>query len=112
MEIIPRIIPVVVLALCGCADQMMSDARIRNDTAAVLNQPPASVTIANRQYDGVLTTHYTATTPRGSFRCTISGGTVNMFGIADPPECSPLALEVWTPPAPRRRIARRSASSS
>lgn len=73
---------------------------------------PDHITIANRQYDGVLTTHYTALTPRGSFRCTISGGTINLMGIADPPECAPLATEVQSAPAPRRRTARRVAATS
>ncbi len=89
------------LALTGCADKIMSDNHIRDSTALVLNQPASVVTISDRQYDGMLTTYYTARTPRGSYRCTISGGSVNMLGMTDPPECAPPGSPA---PSPRHRL--------
>ncbi len=76
------------LMLAGCADKILSDDRIRDSTALVLNVPAASIVISGRQYDGMMSTYYTASTQRGVYRCRISGGSVNMLGLTDPPECS------------------------
>jgi hypothetical protein len=76
------------LALAGCADKILSDDRIRDSTALALNMPPASIVISGRQYDGMMSTYYTASTHRGVYRCRIGGGSVNMLGMTDPPECS------------------------
>lgn len=79
-----------VLAVGGCADKLLSDDSIRASTATVLNQPAASIRIADRRYDGATNTSYTATTPHGTYRCTINGGTVMAFGMTNPPQCSRL----------------------
>jgi hypothetical protein len=76
------------LALAGCADRILSDERIRDSTALALNMPSASITISGRQYDGMMSTYYTASTRRGIYRCRISGGSVNMLGMTDPPDCT------------------------
>jgi hypothetical protein len=79
---------VVSLSLAGCADKILSDDRIRDSTALALNLPAASVVISGRQYDGMMSTYYTASTRRGVYRCRISGGSVNMLGMTDPPDCA------------------------
>lgn len=76
------------LPLLGCADKILSDDRIRDSTALALNMPPASIVISDRQYDGMMSTSYTASTRRGVYRCRISGGSVNMLGMTDPPDCA------------------------
>jgi hypothetical protein len=84
-------VPAVLLAsvtLAGCADKILSDNRIRDSTALALNMPATSVTISDRRYDGMMSTYYTASTQRGVYRCRISGGSVNMLGMTDPPDCA------------------------
>ena len=76
------------VALAGCANTLLSDDRIRESTALALNQPASAVAISNRRYDGVTNTYYTARTPRGTFACTIDGGTIGSFGMTNPPQCS------------------------
>lgn len=77
------------LVLCGCANQLLSEDRIRDKTAETLGQSPASVTIADRRYDGATNTSYTARTPRGAYSCVINGGSVMAFGMTNPPTCTP-----------------------
>lgn len=76
------------LALAGCASTLLSDDRIRESTAMALNQPTSAVTISGRRYDGATNTYYTANTPRGTFACTINGGSVMALGMTNPPQCS------------------------
>ena len=76
------------LALTGCANTLLSDDRIRENTAMALNQPTSAVTISGRRYDGATNTYYTANTPRGTFACTINGGSVMALGMTNPPQCS------------------------
>jgi len=76
------------LALAGCANTLLSDERIRDNTAMALGQPAGAVTIADRRYDGMTNTYYTARTPRGSYACTINGGSVMAMGMTNPPQCS------------------------
>ena len=40
------------LTLAGCADKILSDDRIRDNTALALNVPAASIVISDRRYDG------------------------------------------------------------
>ena len=51
------------LTLVGCADKILSDDRIRDNTALALNMPPTSIVISDRRYDGMTNTYYTARTP-------------------------------------------------
>ena len=52
------------LGLAGCADTMLSDNRIRGETAIALGVQPEAVLIADRRYDGLTNTYYTAKTGR------------------------------------------------
>jgi hypothetical protein len=76
------------LMVSGCADKLVSDDRIRDQTALALDMPAVSIVISDRRYDGYLTTYYNAHTSHGVFRCRISGGSLNVLGETDPPECS------------------------
>lgn len=86
------------LALTSCADKLLSDDRIKTDTAAVLGLAAASVSISDRRYDGATNTYYVAYTPRGTYNCRINGGSVMALGMTNPPDCSPAR----TGPAPSR----------
>jgi hypothetical protein len=77
------------LALSGCASTLLSDDRLRDNTAGVLGQSPVAVVITDRKYDGFNVTYYTARTPRGVFTCQQEGGTVFDAGLTShPPTCS------------------------
>lgn len=75
--------------LAGCANSILSDERIKSNTALALNQPENAITISDRRYDGMTNTYYTARTPRGTYACAINGGTLLSAGIVNPPQCSP-----------------------
>lgn len=80
--------------LAGCADKLLSDDRIRDNTAMALGQPTSAVTISDRRYDGATNTYYTARTPGGSYNCIINGGSVMAMGITNPPQCAPLGSPI------------------
>ena len=74
--------------LIGCADKILSDDRIRDNTALALNMPSTAVVISDRRYDGMTNTYYTARTSRGTYACVINGGSVMAMGMTNRPECS------------------------
>ena len=76
------------LTLTGCADKILSDDHIRDQTALTLNVPATSLVISDRRYDGMTNTYYTARTSRGTYACIINGGSVMAMGMTNPPECS------------------------
>lgn len=76
------------MILAGCANNLLSDDRIRDNTAMALNLPSSGVTISNRRYDGATNTYYTATTARDSYSCLINGGSIMAMGMTNPPQCS------------------------
>jgi hypothetical protein len=76
------------LPLLGCADKILSDDRIRDNTALALNMPNSSIVISDRRYDGMTNTYYTARTAKGTYTCVINGGSVMAMGMTNPPECS------------------------
>ncbi len=78
----------LLVAVSGCADQMLSNDRIRSNTAMSLGQPDSAVVIADRRYDGATNTYYTAHTPRGSYHCLINGGGLLAMGMTNAPQCS------------------------
>ncbi len=74
--------------LGGCATQMLSDDRIRSNTAGVLGVPPESVTISDRR-EQVPNTYYMARTASGEvYACVINGGGILAAGMVNPPTCS------------------------
>lgn len=77
------------IALAGCASTILSDDRIKSNTALALGVSPEQVTISNRNYDGMTNTYYTASTGSRTYACTINGGTVMSMGITNPPTCTP-----------------------
>lgn len=84
----------LLLATAGCADQLLSDNRLRDTTAMALSQPASSVTISDRRGDGPTNTYYVAHTPKGTYNCIINGGGVLAMGITNPPDCSPIGTPV------------------
>ena len=86
----PLAVLVAALAVSGCADTMLSNERIRNNTAMALGEPASTVTISKRQYDGATNTYYNAQTARGTFHRLINGGGLLAGGMTAPPQCSRL----------------------
>ena len=81
-------VPLASLTLAGCADKILSDDRIRDNTALALNMPAASIVISDRRYDGMENTYYTARTARAVYNCRVDGGNAWDLGITNPPQCS------------------------
>jgi hypothetical protein len=76
------------LTLVGCADKILSDDRIRDNTALALNVPVSALVISDRRYDGMTNTYYTARTSHATYGCVINGGSVMAMGMTNPPQCS------------------------
>jgi hypothetical protein len=79
---------IALLAVSGCASTLLSDDRLRANTAGVLGQPDSAVVITDRRDDGLTNTYYTARTRRGVFACTINGGGLLAAGMVNAPVCS------------------------
>lgn len=77
------------ITLVGCASTILSDDKIKSETAGVLGASPDQVVISNRTYDGMTNTFYTASSGGRTYACTINGGTVMSFGQTNPPTCNP-----------------------
>lgn len=83
----------IVIAVCaclsaGCASQILSDERIRTNTAGVLGESAESVSISNRR-EQTPNTYYTATIKSGAeYDCLINGGNVMTLGMVNPPLCN------------------------
>jgi hypothetical protein len=75
------------IALSGCANTLLSDERLRDNTAMALGQPEESITISNRRDDGITNTYYIAHTPHGTFNCSINGGSILDAGMVNAPRC-------------------------
>ena len=89
MRFIRSALTLAPVALAGCASSILSDYRIKANTASALGVQPNQVTISGRNYDGMTNTYYTASTGGRTYSCTINGGTVLSMGITNPPTCAP-----------------------
>ena len=76
--------------LTGCADKILSEDHIKDETSIALGAPTNAIVISDRKYDGFATTYYTATIHRVAYRCRIEGGDISSFGMTNPPNCSRL----------------------
>lgn len=77
-----------ILALSGCASEMLSDQRIADNTALAIGRPRGTVAISDRQTDGLTNTYYTARSGGVTYRCSINGGGLLAAGMTNPPQCS------------------------
>lgn len=74
--------------LCGCASQLLSDERLRQNTAGILGVGPEEIVISDRT-EQTPNTYYTATLRNGrKFTCLVNGGSVLAAGMVNPPSCS------------------------
>ncbi len=72
----------------GCASTILSNERIRDNTAGILGLTPDQITIENRRSE-VTNTYYVAKTRSGDeYACVINGGTILAFGMTNPPVCN------------------------
>ncbi|HME26511.1 MAG TPA: hypothetical protein VKI44_35160 [Acetobacteraceae bacterium] len=75
------------IALSGCSGTLVSDNRLRANTAGVLGEPESAVAITDVRGDVLANTYYIAHTPRGVFACSIGGGALTL-GLVNPPVCN------------------------
>lgn len=74
------------LALSGCPDTLLPDARIRAETEAYLSQPV--IEVLARHEAGFNRTRYEVSTLRGRYACFIYGGHALDFGIISAMACA------------------------
>lgn len=82
----PALLLIAAAALSGCTSQLLSDARIADNTAGILGVPPSDVAISARR-EAFPNTYYTATVRGVAHACTINGGTALSFGMVNVPSC-------------------------
>jgi hypothetical protein len=84
-------LPVSVLCLSACQQELLSNGRIASDTAQVVGVRPDQLAISDRLSDQT-NTYYNARTSSGAtYSCTINGGGLLAAGMTDRPSCHPTA---------------------
>ena len=91
--------------LAGCADKLLSDDRIRDNTAMALGQPASAVTISGRRYDGAMNTYYTSRALRRAPIAALLAGEalVMAIGITEAPVCNRRSVRPRPDPRPPGR---------
>ena len=74
------------LALSGCPETLLPDARIRAETEARLGQPV--IQVINRHEAGFNRTRYEVTTPLGRYSCLMYGGHALDLGVISMVTCA------------------------
>ncbi len=74
------------LALSGCPETLLPNARIRAETEAYLGQP--IIQVHNRHDAGFNRTRYEVSTPRGQYSCLIYGGHALDLGVISVVTCA------------------------
>lgn len=81
------------LLVSGCASMaggtnMLSDDRIRSESAGALGYDPAALTLVSRRTEGTNTYVALKATDGKEFNCIINGGNILTMGMINPPMCS------------------------
>lgn len=72
----------------GCASQMLSDDRLKSNTAGALGVAPEDLTISGRR-EQTPNTYYVAKTSAGvEYACILNGGNLMTMGMTNPPICN------------------------
>jgi len=72
----------------GCATQLLSDERLRVNTAGALGTSPDELVITERR-EQLPNTFYTAKTKSGKvYLCTVNGGSLLAAGMVNAPQCA------------------------
>ncbi len=75
-------------ALTGCATTLLSDDKIRSNTAGVIGVNPDELSIENRRTEMTNTYYIAKTKSGGEYSCVINGGNILTFGMVNPPSCT------------------------
>ena len=86
------------LALSGCPETLLPDARIRAETEAHLGEPV--IQVLNRQVVGAERTRYEVSTLEGRYACLIHGGHALDLGIINALTCRPVLIRTNQEPLP------------
>lgn len=83
----------VVLVASGCSSiagstNMLSDDKIKSETAGTLGYSPQDLVIVNRRTEGTNTYVNLKAKDGKEFACTINGGNLLSFGMTNPPACN------------------------
>jgi hypothetical protein len=93
----------VAFTIAGCTTiatktNVLSDERIKSETAGVLGYSPSDLTILDRRTEGVNTFVRLKTKDKKEFNCTINGGNLLSMGVTNPPMCSKKSGAIKTSP--------------
>jgi len=83
----------VCIVLTGCASiaggtNMLTDDKIRSETAGTLGYAPDDLTITSRRTEGTNTYVMLKAADGKEFACTVNGGNLLTMGIVNPPLCN------------------------
>jgi hypothetical protein len=79
--------------ITGCSTvasstNMLSDDKIKSETAGTLGVSPSQLTILNRRTEGTNTYVVLKSSNGQEHACTINGGNLLSFGMVNPPVCN------------------------
>ncbi|WP_371436265.1 hypothetical protein [Polaromonas sp.] len=94
----------IALVTAGCASQLLSDDRLRSQTAPLVGANVSDVAISDRREEGT-NTYYTAKTSAGEFTCSINGGNIFAAGLTQGGQCTKKAVAPKAAPTPAARPA-------
>lgn len=77
---------------------VLSDERIKSETAGVLGYAPNDLTILDRRTEGVNTYVRLRAKDKKEFNCTINGGNLLSMGVTNPPMCGKKGTPIRTSP--------------
>jgi hypothetical protein len=86
-------IPMLAILAAGCSTfagstNVLSDERIRSESAGALGYDPADLSIVSRRTEGTNTYVSLKANDSEEFTCIINGGNFLSMGMTNPPMCS------------------------
>lgn len=96
----------VAFTAAGCTTiatktNVLSDEKIKSETAGVLGYAPNDLTILDRRTEGVNTYVRLRAKDKKEFNCTINGGNIFTGGVPNPPMCGNKGEPIRTNPFQR-----------
>lgn len=77
----------VTVMLAGCASTLLSEDRLKSNTAGVIGVPADQIVISNRREEPPNTYYSVATRAGAKYNCVINGGNFWTAGMVNPPTC-------------------------
>jgi hypothetical protein len=93
----------IIGGISGCASvagstNMLTDDKIKSDTAGVLGYSPSDLTITSRRTEGTNTYVNLIASNKKEYSCVINGGNLLTMGMTNPPQCAKKGEPIATGP--------------